>query len=382
VLAVVVGGAALQLVYVILRVTVLLQAIQSGFSPVLMGFVQASFSVASLLALHLGRAADRAGARPAMLASTVAVIAAALLMSGWPAVGAGVAAGLLVGAGNSAYYVAHLKLLGELTHSANRLAMLSFSSVIFSVATSSGPFVAGAVIDLAGHRAAYALTLPVAFAALGLAWWSVPRRPAPGSADGARLAGARALLADRRTGSVYIVSSMLTTAFESFNFLAPIYAARIGLSATLIGAMLSTMAVSMLLVRICGPYLARRVAPFSLMLAALLVVCPCYVIFPLSHWLPALFAVAFVIGASFGIVNPVTQALLYELSPPGRSGEALGLRQVLVGVGHVSVPIVFGGIGAALGSVLPIFWGLAGAGLACVGVGRYRWPKAGAVEPA
>src|SRR5262249_40855668 len=90
VLLVVLAGAALQLTFTDLRVTVLLQAINSGLSPALIGFLQASFSAASLLALYLGRSADRFGARPAMLCSVATALAAAVLMGGWPWLGAGV----------------------------------------------------------------------------------------------------------------------------------------------------------------------------------------------------------------------------------------------------------------------------------------------------
>jgi MFS family permease len=77
-------------------------------------------------------------------------------------------------------------------------------------------------------------------------------------------------------------------------------------------------------------------------------------------------------GAGLGIVLPLTLTLLYELSPPQRAGEALGLRQVVSSAGQVAMPLLFGAVGAALG-VLPVFWGVATLGLAASAYAGRRW---------
>jgi hypothetical protein len=47
--------------------------------------------------------------------------------------------------------------------------------------------------------------------------------------------------------------------------------------------------------------------------------------------------------------------LAYNRSPPGRSGEAIGLRQTANKVTEVLVPLLFGSLGTALG-IAPVFW--------------------------
>ena len=50
--------------------------------------------------------------------------------------------------------------------------------------------------------------------------------------------------------------------------------------------------------------------------------------------------------------------LLHESAPQGRAGEALGLRTTLINGSQTVMPLIFGGVGAALG-MAPVFWCIA-----------------------
>jgi MFS family permease len=65
--------------------------------------------------------------------------------------------------------------------------------------------------------------------------------------------------------------------------------------------------------------------------------------------------IAFVLGIGLGCGSPLSMVLAYNRSPPGRSGEAIGLRQTANKATEVIVPILFGSIGTAFGMV-PVFW--------------------------
>jgi predicted MFS family arabinose efflux permease len=114
-------------------------------------------------------------------------------------------------------------------------------------------------------------------------------------------------------------------------------------------------AVALLAVRAAMPYLVRhsseeRVLSFSLFLAA--AVC---VGFPFASGYPALLGMTFVIGLALGCGGPISLVLAYNRSPPGRSGEGVGLRQTVNKATEVVVPMIFGSVSAALG-MLPVFW--------------------------
>jgi hypothetical protein len=48
-------------------------------------------------------------------------------------------------------------------------------------------------------------------------------------------------------------------------------------------------------------------------------------------------------------------AILYEQSPPGRQGEAVGVRTSVLNASHTFIPIVSGALSATLG-MTPVFW--------------------------
>ncbi|HEX6632729.1 MAG TPA: MFS transporter, partial [Usitatibacter sp.] len=80
-----------------------------------------------------------------------------------------------------------------------------------------------------------------------------------------------------------------------------------------------------------------------------------YLMVPLVSQGPLLALVAFFLGLGLGCAQPLTIILTYNHAPPGRSGEALGLRLVANKLTQIGVPLVFGAMGSALG-LLPVFW--------------------------
>jgi MFS family permease len=88
----------------------------------------------------------------------------------------------------------------------------------------------------------------------------------------------------------------------------------------------------------------------SLMLAA--GVC---LVFPFVTSFAALLLISFVLGMGLGCGSPLSMLLAYNRAPAERSGEAMGLRQMVNKGTEVLVPFVFGTLSAALGMV-PVFW--------------------------
>jgi hypothetical protein len=53
----------------------------------------------------------------------------------------------------------------------------------------------------------------------------------------------------------------------------------------------------------------------------------------------------------------MVMSLLHTHAPPGRVGEAVGVRMSLVQSTSVTVPLLFGAVGSSLG-LAPVFWSL------------------------
>ena len=62
-----------------------------------------------------------------------------------------------------------------------------------------------------------------------------------------------------------------------------------------------------------------------------------------------------VLGTGLGCGSPLSMMLAYNRAPPGRSGEAMGLRQMVNKGTEILVPFVFGSLSTAFGMV-PVFW--------------------------
>jgi MFS family permease len=85
---------------------------------------------------------------------------------------------------------------------------------------------------------------------------------------------------------------------------------------------------------------------------------------------PVLMVLAFVLGLSVGSSQPLVMSLLHDVTPAGRFGEAMGIRATINGVNQAGLPLLFGGLGVALGMV-PMFWAIATLLLSC-GVAAQR----------
>src|SRR5688500_9761193 len=148
-------------------------------------------------------------------------------------------------------------------------------------------------------------------------------------------------------------------------FLMPIYGVRLGLAAITIGLIMSTFALATFAVRLAMPLFVRRLDQWRVMSFALALAGAAYLVFPLVASVPLLLALSFVLGIGLGCAQPVIMSLLYEASPPGRQGEAVGLRTSLLNGSHTLIPLASGAGSVAVG-MAPVFWVLA----ACLQIGR------------
>ena len=88
----------------------------------------------------------------------------------------------------------------------------------------------------------------------------------------------------------------------------------------------------------------------ALYLAALV-----YLAIPFSRSAATLMALSFCLGLGLGVGQPMVMALLHSLAPPGRMGEAAGVRMSLMNSMAVAVPLVFGAVGGTIG-LSPVLW--------------------------
>ena len=339
--------------------TTSLFALELGGSEFTVGLLMALFALLPmLLSVSAGRLIDRIGPRGPLLASFVVLAIGTALPFALPNLVTLYFSCTLIGTSFMYIHIAMNSVFGAHGTPEQRAVNFSWLALGFSISNSIGPLVAGFAIDGLGHaQAMLALALfpAVAFA---LVW--LRKRPLPQPAAVAR--GMRSnvfdLLRIKQMRNTFVVSVLLAMGWDLYTFLIPLYGARIGLAATTIGVIMSTFAIATFTVRLTMPYLVKRLRQWVVMSSALAVAGSAYLLFPFVSSVALLMALSFVLGLGLGCAQPIIMSLLYENSPPGRQGEAVGLRTSLLNGSHTLIPLASGALSAAAG-MAPVFWILA-----------------------
>ena len=342
------------------KVAVSLYALELGAGALSVGVLAALFSVFPLLlAVQAGRLSDRFGVRMPIVLGAL-VMAAGLVI---PLATSGIAwlflCSSLIGLGHIFFHVSIHNLVGSLGGNGDVVRARTRNFATFALGSSLaaffGPSLAGFAIDLAGFRPAFAAlaisaALPAAVVLLHRAL--IPAHVTHEDEEQAKNAfDLLAIPALRRT---LIMSGVTLTGIELFSFYLPIYGRSIGLSASVIGMVLSTYAVAGFIVRSFMHRLAQRYTEVGVLTGSLFVAAAAYFAVPGLADGVLLAAAAFALGLALGSAQPLTIILTYNHAPAGRSGEALGMRIMANKVTQIAVPLAFGGFGAAMGAV-PVF---------------------------
>jgi predicted MFS family arabinose efflux permease len=256
--------------------------------------------------------------------------------------------------------------VGHASAPERRTGAFSMLALGISISTVAGPVSAGFLIDLAGHAGTFLALALLPWLALVLlgAFGAPTTAPATVHTTAASTAPpARPRMADllrhAPLRAVFIVSSLLSMGWDLFTFMAPMHGDRIGLSASTIGLVMGAFGAGTFVVRLLIPSLARRYSGWQVLAAALALTARVYVLFPLSETAPTLLALAFVLGLGLGCAMPMIMSALHDCAPPGRSGEAIGVRSMLINASQAVLPAVFGALGSATGTGV-VFWAVGG----------------------
>ena len=343
------------------RVAVSLYAIHLNATPFTVGVLMALYALLPMLfAVTMGRLSDRIGSRTPMLIGSVMLAASALIPYLWPTLGALYVASTLIGSSFMMYHVAYQNVIGYIGKPEDRPMNFSMVALGFSISGFTGPMIAGFGIDVLGHTATFAVLaafplLPILV--LGLKVLRFPPRHSSGIPPEAGRS-VMDLLRHRGLRPIFIASSLLASAWDMFTFAIPIYGSRIGLSASTIGLILGSFSMATFVIRGMLPAISRRLAAWTLLTVSLATASGTFLLFPVLERAGFLMALAFTLGLGLGMSQPMVMSLLHNAAPPGRAGEAVGVRMSIVNLSQTSMPLLFGALGTALG-MAPVFWATA-----------------------
>jgi len=343
------------------RVSVSLYAIHLQATPFTVGVLMALYALLPMLfAVSMGRLTDRIGWRAPMLVGSVAIAAGAILPFLWQSLFSLYPTSVLIGSGFMMYQVAAQHIVGYIGRPEDRPMNFSLSALGFSISGFIGPMIAGFGIDAFGHVATFAVLaafplVPIAVLALNKLHLPRPHAHAPPPEPGRSVID---LLRHRELRHVFVASALLAAAWDMFTFAIPIYGSRIGLSASSIGLVLGSFSAATFVIRGLLPAISRRLSAWPLLTVSLATAAAAFLLFPLLERATFLMAVAFLLGLGLGMSQPMVMSLLHNAVPPGRVGEAIGVRMSLVNMSQITMPLLFGALGTVLGMV-PVFWATA-----------------------
>ena len=342
------------------RVSGSLYVLKTGHPEYLVGVFMALFSVIPVLtSLSIGRWVDRVGA-PRVMRLGIGLV----LVGAWtPVVYLSMPTLLLmavtIGFGFNVLSVAAQHTVGHLAVNASpseRLANFGWFALGHSASSTLGPFIAGILIDTMSFRAAFAALALFACVAAWLVYTRTRGLPGPHADPEAEVAideenevrevqqrpRVLDLLATSEMRRIYWVNMIMASSWDLFIVMLPVLGYRLGYSASVIGTVLSLFALGTFAARAMMPWLSQRANEWQILRIAITVIVCIFFALPWAVVAPLLMALGLVFGCAVGMSQPNMLSLLHAASPPGRGGEALGLRSVLSNSVSVTVPLAFG----------------------------------------
>ncbi len=154
------------------------------------------------------------------------------------------------------------------------------------------------------------------------------RKGAPGDARGALFTRPLVLLTFAAFAALF--------GFQVLLSVVPVYADEAGGGSAGAGLATTAFMLTTVLAQIQMPRLLRRFGYGRLLAAGMLLLGLPALLYMAAREVPLILAVTLLRGVGFGIVTVIFAALIAELAPPGRRGEALGLLGVAI-----TVPTIF-----------------------------------------
>ncbi len=347
------------------RPTTSYRALALGGDERTIGLITAAYAVLPVLvALPLGRLADRRSPAPLFVTGTLALAAGSGLLAVAESLAGIAAASAVLGLGHLTFMVGGQTLVSAQSPPERQDRDYGLYTALTSVGQLVGPALAGLV--LAGSGAlpaasattrAFLIALLLAAAALPLSWRV--RVPSHVPAPGARPAGALGMLRLPGLPAGLFASLALLVAVDLLTAFLPVLGQQAGVGPAAVGLLLSVRAVGSIASRLLLSRLVARFDRGRLMVVTAAGSAVLLAVLPAVASVPAWAALLLVAGVLLGVGQPLTMVLVVRAAPSGAQGAALAMRLTGNRLGQVAVPSAAGLLAGAAG-VSAAFWLLGG----------------------
>ena len=343
------------------RMVLTLYALQLDAPALVVGALVALFSFfPATLAVVTGRLVDRYGSRWFLAASAAGSALGMCLPIALPSLASVLIAGALAGLSMVFYNVSLQSLTGLWSTPSTRGRNFSTYSMMTAAGGLIGPVIGGFAVDHFGYSIACAiagvltlLTVVMLLLRRGNLEPASQRAVAPrGSIP---LRETLAMLRDPLVRHTITTGCLLNSGMNIYVAYMPVYAHGLGMSGAAIGLILSSQAAAAFVARALLPRSLLWLKEEGVLVLAFVLGAASLVLLPLLHAPVMLGLLSFIFGLGMGNGQPIVTMLTFQNSPPGRSGEGIGLKVTANHLTNMVSPLLFGGIATAVG-LLPMFW--------------------------
>ena len=338
------------------RVVLTLTAVDQGAAPVVVGSLLSLYALVPMfLSVSGGRWIDRIGVRRPLFVGLALMVVGSVIA--WLPFGLPVlfATSTLVGSGFLLSQLVTQKLIGDATDDPlQRRRNFGLLAIGYSISGVVGPVTAGFFYDGLGARDTFLVMSLAPLLVLSVLLRRRAALPGPAEAMPVRRRFIELLTMPGLRG-LYLSVALTSSAWDVHQFVVPIYGRGIGLSASDIGLILGAFGAATLIIRVVMPLMLARLSEWAAIWTAQIVALAVFVAYPFFNQFHALMALSFVLGLGLGLGQPMALSLLHSLTPPGRVGEAVGLRLMIINGTQTILPSGFGALGGVLG-VASLFW--------------------------
>jgi MFS family permease len=340
------------------RFAIALYALKLHASPAVIGVLIALFSLVPMVgSVPVGRWIDRRGSRGLLITCALLILTGTTIAALFDNLYLLFAVSVLVGGGFYPSYIATQQLVGRYGKAEERAANFSTLSTAVAISGVTAPLVAGFGVehlDFTWTFLGFAL-LPLISLSIYLSGRVTELGPRTDRAQAEASGSLRELLGNGDVRRVFLMGIMVTTSWDTFLFLTPIYCTQLLIPASKIGIILASYSTATLIIRIFAGRLSQRFTPWQLLIASVACCGASNFAFGFAATVPLLILFAFMMGLTQGVAGPMINTILYEAAPPGRVTEAMGLRVTISKAYQIGLPLLTGTLGTLMG-VAPVFW--------------------------
>lgn len=357
------------LVYAVMmgsKVAVTIAAVKLTDSNAVVGVLVSMYSMMPMFfGLWMGRLIDRFGILRPMAGAAAVSLVGMLLPFIYPSVWT---LGLASAANGLSFIITAMSLtnagaqIGKVEDRTRNLSLIYLGN---SAGMAVGPLVAGFGIDHFSYRGTFAMLalLPALNLATLLTW----RHLMPGGRGSGKPPSGHPLdfLRNAPLRSLIMAHLMISVSMEAFYFGVPLHGTRAGLSASMIGTIISAAFVANFVSRSFVAVLIRQIGEAAVISAVFVIAGVSVAAFAHFTLPAALMVTAAGVGICHGMAIPIITSISFTASPPGRQGEISGVRTMMLNGSVALMQVAVGSLSALVG-IAPVMWAMGALGIGAV----------------